>query len=167
MLLCLYSYTKRFTRWSHLALGAAIAMSPVAAWVAISPQTLGAAALLLMLAVAAWIAGFDIIYACQDVDFDQQFGLHSLPAKLGIAKALWLVRALHAITVGALVAVGLMTGLGVLYFAGVGCVTLLLIIENAMVSPRDLSRVNVAFFTVNGIVGVLLGVLGVLDIVLG
>ena len=167
VLLCLYSYTKRFTRWSHLALGAAIAMSPVAAWVAISPQTLGSAAWLLMLAVAVWIAGFDIIYACQDVDFDQQAGLHSLPARLGIAKALWLARALHVVTVGALVAVGIMTGLGVLYFAGVGCVALLLIIENALVSPRDLSRVNVAFFTVNGIVGVLLGVLGVLDIVLG
>jgi 4-hydroxybenzoate polyprenyltransferase len=165
--LCLYSYTKRFTCWSHLALGAGIAMSPPAAWIAISPTTLGLPAGLLMLAVMFWIGGFDLIYACQDVGFDRQEGLHSIPAKMGIASALWLARAFHAITVAALIGVGLTTaGLETLYYIGVGCVTVLLIVENALVSPSDLSRVNLAFFTVNGVVGLLLGILGVLDIVL-
>ncbi|MEP0846730.1 MAG: UbiA family prenyltransferase [Phycisphaerae bacterium] len=165
-LLCGYSYTKRFTRFSHLALGAAIALSPVAAWIAISPQTLGLPAAALMLAVATWIAGFDIIYACQDVEFDRGAGLHSLPARLGVGPALWAARGLHAVTVAALVAVGRTAALGALYYAGVGCVALLLVIENALVSPRDLSRVNLAFFTVNGIVGLVLGGLGVLDVCL-
>ncbi|MFQ5807507.1 MAG: 4-hydroxybenzoate octaprenyltransferase, partial [Phycisphaerae bacterium] len=91
-LLCFYSYTKRFTRWSHMVLGAAIASAPVAAWIAINPATLGAPAWLLMLAVTFWIAGFDLIYACQDVDFDRQAGLYSLPAKMGVAAALWSAR---------------------------------------------------------------------------
>ena len=165
--LCLYSYTKRFTRWSHLVLGAGIALSPPAAWIAISPATLGPPAWLLMLAVMFWIAGFDLIYACQDVDFDRRENLHSIPAKMGVAAALWLARAFHVITVAALIGVGLTTaGLEMLYYVGVGCVTVLLIVENALVSPNDLSRVNLAFFTVNGVVGLVLGILGVLDIVL-
>ena len=165
-LLCLYSYTKRFTRWSHLVLGAVIALAPLATWIAVNPATLGPPAWLLMVAVTFWIAGFDVIYACQDVDFDHQAGLHSLPANLGIAAALWLARAFHAVTVAALVAVGLTAGLGVLYFVGVGCVALLLTVENSLVHPTDLSRVNLAFFTVNGVVGLVLAVLGVLDIIL-
>ena len=165
--LCLYSYTKRFTRWSHLLLGAGIALAPPAAWIAISPATLGPPAGLLMLAVMFWIAGFDLIYACQDVDFDRREKLHSIPAKMGVASALWLARAFHVITVAALIGVGLtVAGLETLYYVGVGCVTVLLIVENALVSPSDLSRVNLAFFTVNGVVGLLLGILGVLDIVL-
>lgn len=163
-MLCLYSYTKRFTRFSHLVLGAAIALSPVAAWIAISPETLGPPAWLLMAAVTCWIGGFDIIYACQDVDFDRRAGLHSLPARIGIGPALWIARGLHAVTVAALVAVGLAAQLGALYFTGVACVAALLIVENALVRADDLSRVNVAFFTVNGVVGVLLGGLGVLDV---
>jgi len=166
-ILCVYSYTKRFTRWSHLVLGAGIALSPPAAWIAISPATLGPPAGLLMLAVMFWIAGFDLIYACQDVDFDRREKLYSIPAKMGVAPALGLARAFHAITVAALIGVGLTAaGLETLYYVGVGCVTVLLIIENALVSPNDLSRVNLAFFTVNGVVGLLLGILGVLDIVL-
>jgi 4-hydroxybenzoate polyprenyltransferase len=163
-LLCFYSYTKRFTATSHVILGAAIALAPVGAWVAINPATLGAPAGLLMLVVLFWIAGFDLIYACQDVDFDRRVGLYSLPARLGVATALWTARVFHLITVAALVAVGLSAGLGTLYFTGVACVAVLLIVENAIVHPDDLSRVNLAFFTVNGIVGVVLGGLGVLDI---
>jgi 4-hydroxybenzoate polyprenyltransferase len=163
-LLCLYSYTKRFTRWSHLVLGAAIALAPVAAWIAINPATLGATAWLLLLAVTFWIAGFDLIYACQDVDFDRRAGLYSLPAKMGIAAALWSARAFHLITVGALIGAGLSAGLGALYFVGVGLVAALLCVENSLVSPSNLSRANLAFFTVNGIVGVVLGGLGVLDV---
>lgn len=166
LLLCGYSYTKRFTRWSHVVLGLAIAFAPVAAWIAINPATLGLPAILLMAAVACWIAGFDIIYACQDVEFDRRVGLHSVPAELGIGGALWVARGLHLCTVAALVAVGAAAGLGTLYYVGVGCAALLLIVENAIVRPHDLSRVNLAFFTVNGVVGLLLGALGVLDVIL-
>jgi len=164
--LLLYSYTKRFTAWSHLVLGVALALSPIAAWLAINPATLGAAAWLLLVAVSFWVAGFDIIYACQDVDFDRTHRLHSLPARFGLARALWLARGCHVLTVVALVGVGRAAALGTLYFAGVGCVALLLAVENALVRPNDLRRVNVAFFTVNGFVGLVLGLLGILDIVL-
>jgi 4-hydroxybenzoate polyprenyltransferase len=164
--LCLYSYTKRFTAWSHVVLGTAIAFSPVAAWIAISPHTLGATAWLLMAAVTFWVAGFDLIYACQDVDFDRAAGLHSVPAWAGVAAALWTARAFHVLTVLGLLAVGLVAGLGFLYWLGVSCVALLLLVENALVRPADLRRVNLAFFTLNGVVGVVLGALGVMDIIL-
>lgn len=164
LLLCCYSYTKRFTQWSHLLLGGAIALAPVAAWIAVSPTTLGASAWLLMLAAMFWIAGFDLIYACQDVSFDRQAGLYSLPARAGTATALWLARGFHVITIVSLVGVGFSAGLGLLYFVGVGLVAALLVVENSLVHPGDLSRVNLAFFTVNGIVGVVLCVLGVLDV---
>ena len=162
--LCFYSYTKRFTQFSHLMLGLAIAFSPVAAWIAISPQTLGAPAWLLMLAVATWIAGFDIIYACQDAEFDRRAGLHSLPARIGVRRALWITRLLHLTTVLALLGVGRLASLGTLYLAGVGCVALLLVIENALVRDGDLRYVNLAFFTVNGCVGLLLGLMGIIDV---
>lgn len=164
--LCGYSYAKRFTRWSHVVLGVGIAFAPVAAWIAINPATLGAAAWLLLLAVALWIAGFDIIYACQDVEFDRAEGLHSLPARLGVGPALWMARGFHVVTVAALIGAGSLSGLGAPYFAGVACVGVLLAIENALVSPNDLSRVNLAFFTINGCVGLLLGVLGVVDVLI-
>lgn len=163
-MLCAYSYTKRFTRWSHVLLGLAIAFAPVAAWIAVAPATLGAPAWLLMLAVATWIGGFDVIYACQDVEFDRGAGLHSLPARVGVAAALWIARGMHTVTVAALVLVGWSAGLGAFYYAGVACATLLLAIENAIVSPADLSRINLAFFTVNGAVGLLLGALGIVDV---
>ncbi len=163
-LLCLYSYTKRFTAFSHIVLGAGIALSPVAAWIATNPATLGAPAWLLLAAVTFWIAGFDLIYACQDAGFDRSVGLESVPARFGIPTALWLARAFHAVTVTTLVAVGMAAGLHTPYFVGVGCVAALLIVENALVRPDDLSRVNLAFFTVNGIVGIVLGGLGVLDV---
>ena len=165
-LLCVYSFTKRFTRWSHLLLGAGIGFAPVAAWIAVNPATLGSPAWLLWTAVATWIAGFDLIYACQDVAFDRQTGLHSVPARLGVPVSLGLARALHVIAVVALVAVGLAAQLGVCYYVGVGVAALLLTLENAVVSPRDLSRVNLAFFTINGVVGLVLGLLAILDIVL-
>lgn len=165
-LLCFYSYTKRFTRWSHVVLGAAIALAPVAAWVAINPATLGAPALLLAAAATGWIGGFDLIYACQDVEFDRSAGLYSVPAQMGVGAALTLARVFHTLAVAGLVAVGLAAQLGWLYYAGVAGVALLLIVENTLVRPDDLSRVNLAFFTVNGVVSVVLGALGVLDIVL-
>jgi 4-hydroxybenzoate polyprenyltransferase len=164
-LVSVYSFTKRFTRWSHFVLGGAIATAPVAAWIAIAPATLGWPALLLMAAVTFWISGFDLIYACQDVAFDRAHRLHSVPARLGVVAALWLARACHAATVVALILVGITAQLGWCYGIGVAAVALLLLIENALVSPRDLSKVNVAFFTVNGVVGLVLGLLGILDVV--
>jgi 4-hydroxybenzoate polyprenyltransferase len=164
LLLCGYSLTKRFTHWSHVALGLAIGCAPPAAWLAINPATLGLPALLLLATVLFWIGGFDLIYACQDTEFDRQHGLHSVPARLGIAAALNLARVFHMLTVACLVAVGAFARLGWLYYVGVACVACLLVIENALVRPHDLRRVNVAFFTVNGIVGLVLGLLGILDV---
>lgn len=164
--LCGYSLAKYVTRWSHLILGAAIALSPIAAWIAINPASLTWRAGLLMLAVTCWIAGFDLIYACQDEDFDRRHRLFSVPATMGVAAALRLARVLHLLTVLSLVGVGITHDLGWLYYLGVASVAALLAYENAIVSPHDLSRVNLAFFTVNGVVGVVLGALGVLDIVL-
>jgi len=161
-----YSYTKRFTRWSHFVLGSAIALSPVAAWLAIHPASAGWPAVVLMGVVTCWIAGFDIIYACQDVASDRALGLHSLPARLGPGPALWIARLSHAATVVLLVALMWLAGLGWLYGLGVTAVAGLLIVENALVRPDDLSRVNLAFFTVNGIISLLLGLLTIADVLL-
>ncbi len=164
--LCLYSYTKRFTRWSHFVLGSAIALSPAAAWVAIDPESLGRPALILLGAVTLWIGGFDIIYACQDVAADRADGLFSLPSRLGVGPALWIARLAHAGTVALLIVLAPIADLSWLYGAGVTAVALLLLIENAMVHPGDLSRVNVAFFNVNGLVSLLMGALGIADCLL-
>jgi 4-hydroxybenzoate polyprenyltransferase len=164
--LCFYSYTKRFTRWSHFVLGSAIAISPVAAWLAIHPASVGWPAIILMGIVTLWIGGFDIIYACQDIAFDRAAGLHSLPARLGPAKALWIARAAHAGTVALLVCLAVTAGLGGLSLAGIGIVAVLLAIENAIVRPNDFSRVNLAFFTVNGCISLLLAGLVITDILL-
>ena len=161
--LCFYSYTKRFTRWSHFVLGSAIAFSPVAAWLAIDPGSAGWPAVVLMAAVTLWIAGFDIIYACQDVDFDRAVGLHSLPVRIGVGPALWIARAAHVGTVALLALLMPMAELGWLYGVGVAAVAVLLAVENALVRADDLSRVNVAFFTVNGVVSVVLGSLTIAD----
>lgn len=163
-LLCGYSYTKRFTAWSHVVLGGGIALAPVAAWIAVSPATLGAPAWLLMAAAGLWIAGFDLIYACQDVQFDRGVGLHSVPARHGVARALGLARVFHTLAVLALLGVGWTAGLGTFFLVGVACAASLLVVENAIVNPRDLSRVNIAFFTMNGAVGLVLAGLGILDV---
>jgi 4-hydroxybenzoate polyprenyltransferase len=166
MLLCGYSYTKRFTHHSHFLLGAAIGLSPVAAWLAIHPPSIGWPVLALMAAVSFWIGGFDIIYACQDIEVDRREALYSLPARLGPAGALWIARAAHVLTVVFLLILWRVGGLGTLYLVGVASVALLLLIENSLVRAGDLSRVNLAFFTVNGVIGVLLGVAAVTDILL-
>lgn len=158
--LCVYSYTKRFTPYAHLVLGIGIAFSPVAVFIALAPAALGPAAWLLMLAVTCWIAGFDIIYACQDMQFDRERGLKSIPAALGVAGALWVTRLLHFLTIIALVAVGQFASLGLVYTIAVALVAVLLIVENALVSPNDLSKANLAFFTLNGVVSLVFGLLG-------
>jgi 4-hydroxybenzoate polyprenyltransferase len=146
-----YSYAKRFTWASHLALGLALAGAPLGAWIAVT----GSLALepgLLAIAVLTWVAGFDTIYACQDVAFDRAQGLHSLPARFGIGPALMIARGLHVIAVAALVAFGLRLDLGPIYAAGVAAVAGVLLYEHSIVRADDLSRVNRAFFDLNGLV---------------
>ncbi|MHC4441190.1 MAG: UbiA-like polyprenyltransferase [Planctomycetota bacterium] len=165
--LCFYSYSKRFTRWSHFLLGSAIALSPVAAWIAIHPASVGLPAVALMLTVTLWIGGFDIIYACQDIEIDRAEKLFSLPSKLGPAGALWIARSAHVGTVILLIVLIPLANLGWLYGAGVGIVAILLAVEHSLVRVDDFSRVNLAFFTVNGIISIVLGVLAIIDCLLG
>ncbi|HPF38062.1 MAG TPA: UbiA-like polyprenyltransferase [Phycisphaerae bacterium] len=163
-LLAIYSYMKRVTPLAHFVLGVAIAFAPSAAWVAIAPQTYGVPALLLTGCVLFWIAGFDIIYACQDIDSDRRDGLKSVPARLGIAGALWVSRGCHVVTVGLLVAFGVVVGLAWLFWAAAIVTAILLAAEQSVVRPTDLSRVNLAFFTLNGCVSLLLGLATISDI---
>lgn len=163
-LLVLYSYLKRFTAWCHLYLGAVIACAPVATWVAVSPGNIGWPVILLMVAVAMWIAGFDIIYSLQDYTFDSSAGLHSLPVWVGPAHALTISRLMHVGTVLTLSLLGVTFGFGWWYAAGVLLTAALLTIEQSLVSPTDLSRVNLAFFTINGCVSLAMAALGVIDI---
>ncbi|MCH8149121.1 MAG: UbiA family prenyltransferase [Planctomycetes bacterium] len=164
--LCGYSYSKRFTKWAHYYLGTAIAISPVAAWLAVHPESIGLPAVLLMMAVSCWIGGFDIIYSCQDIEVDRRDGLHSLPAKWGPAAALRVARISHVMVVVFLIALGYYADMGVTYGVGVAIVATLLIVENAMVKPDDFSRVNLAFFTMNGMVSLALGAAAIIDIVI-
>jgi len=166
-----YSYAKRFTALAHLWLGMALALSPVAAWIAIRGEVLleHPADLLPVIvlggAVAAWVAGFDIIYACQDYHFDQQAKLHSAPVRWGIAGSLRLAALCHLGTVGLLALLPLVFPLfGMIYWLGIGAVAVLLIYEHAVVRPDDLDRVNVAFFNVNAVISLGLLAVGTLDL---
>ena len=153
-ILLLYSYTKRVTRWSHLVLGFALGIAPAAAWIAVR-GSLDTRILLLTAAVTFWVGGFDVLYACQDYDSDRQIGLHSIPRYLGIGGALWVARAFHLLMVGFLVALLLVFAMGKLAAAGVLIVILLLMYEHSLVKADDLSRLNAAFFTMNGVISVL------------
>jgi len=159
-----YSYAKRFTSLAHFWLGFALAMAPMAAWIAFRGD-LAWPPVWLGLAVLLWVAGFDIIYACQDADFDQTQGLHSVPARLGVRGALRLAAGWDALNGLALVGAGVVFPMGPIYFGGVGVVALLLSYEHAIVRADDLTRVNVAFFQVN--VGISMGLLavGLVDLV--
>ena len=152
--LLLYSYTKRFTRWSHLVLGFALGIAPTGAWIAVR-GALDPRILLLTAAVTFWVGGFDVLYACQDYEFDRQAGLHSLPCYLGIRGALWVARIFHLIMIGFLAGLLITFALGKLAVAGVVIVGLLLLYEHSLVKPNDLSRLNAAFFTMNGVISVL------------
>src|SRR5579863_9326891 len=151
--LLLYSYTKRFTRWSHVVLGFALGMAPAAAWIAVR-GSLDPRILLLTAAVTFWVAGFDILYACQDFQFDRDAGLHSIPRHLGISQALWVARLFHLVMLLMLVALLPAFALGKLAWVGVVAVTLLLLYEHSLVKADDLSRLNAAFFTMNGVISV-------------
>jgi 4-hydroxybenzoate polyprenyltransferase len=152
--LLLYSYAKRLTRWSHLVLGFALGIAPAAAWIAVR-GSLDPRILLLTAAVTFWVGGFDVLYACQDYDFDRQAGSHSIPRYFGIGAALWIARAFHLIMVALLVALLAVFGLGKFAVIGVLAVILLLLYEHSLVRPNDLSKLNAAFFTMNGVISVL------------
>jgi 4-hydroxybenzoate polyprenyltransferase len=149
-----YSFTKRFTSFSHLILGFSLGIAPAAAWIAVS-GSLDPRILWLTAAVTFWTAGFDIIYSCQDYEFDYQEGLFSLPKRFGISGALWIARIFHVAMIACLVALAATFQLGWLSLAGIGAIILLLAYEHSLVRADDLSRVNAAFFTVNGYVSVL------------
>jgi 4-hydroxybenzoate polyprenyltransferase len=149
-----YSFTKRFTAFSHAILGFALGIAPAAAWIAMR-GSLDPRILWLTAAVTFWTAGFDIIYSCQDYEFDQREGLFSLPRRFGIGGALWIARALHAAMIVCLLALVAAFRLGPLALAGVVAIVLLLLYEHRLVKADDLSRVDAAFFTVNGYVSVL------------
>jgi 4-hydroxybenzoate polyprenyltransferase len=149
----LYSYSKRFTRWSHLLLGFALGIAPAAAWIAVR-ASLDPRILLLTAAVTFWVGGFDVLYACQDHEFDQQAGLHSVPRYFGIASSLWVARAFHLVMLLLLIALLFVFNLGRLAEVGVLAVALLLLYEHSLVKANDLSRLNAAFFTMNGVISV-------------
>lgn len=164
--LAFYSYAKRFTSWCHVILGIALAISPLAAAIAMEPTyLLQPGVYLLVLMVATWVAGFDIIYALQDVSADKEAGLYSLPSRMGEKKALWISRLLHVISLVSLIVLcrvefqlGFLFGIGIIITGG------LLILEHALVWGSKTGRLNMAFFTVNGVISLLLGILGVIDI---
>jgi 4-hydroxybenzoate polyprenyltransferase len=152
----LYSYTKRWTLLSHLILGWCLAIAPTGAWIAVRGAIDSPVPLLLSLIVMLWTAGFDVLYACQDYDFDRREGLYSIPARFGIARSLWISRALHTGAFGALVALYFLTSLGLLAAVGVFATGALLIYQHTLVRADDLSRLNAAFFTTNAFVSVIL-----------
>jgi 4-hydroxybenzoate polyprenyltransferase len=160
----LYSFTKRFTRWSHLVLGFALGIAPTAAWIAIR-ASLDPRILLLTAAVTFWVAGFDVLYACQDYDFDRQSALHSLPRFVGIRNSLWIARGFHVIMLALLVALIYAFHLGWLAVLGVLLVALLLGYEHSLVHTDDLSKLNAAFFTMNGVISVVFFVFVAADLV--
>jgi 4-hydroxybenzoate polyprenyltransferase len=151
-----YSYTKRFTRWSHLVLGAGLAIAPVGGYLAITGHWSSPWWMLIALAtgVMAWVGGFDVLYALQDVSFDRREGLHSIPAALGEARALRVARALHMLSVVALGAAGIAAGTGWVYATGVAVAAALLVYEHSLIRAGDLSRLDAAFFSMNGIISI-------------
>jgi 4-hydroxybenzoate polyprenyltransferase len=154
-ILLLYSYTKRFTSLSHLVLGFAVGCAPLAAWLAIRGE-FAWPPILLSAAVMFWVAGFDLIYALQDVDFDRKTKLFSLPSKFGIASALRVSMLFHALTVLLLTGTATLANLGWIAYVGIAIVAGILYWEHRLVTPHDLSRVNVAFFNLNGYISILL-----------
>jgi 4-hydroxybenzoate polyprenyltransferase len=163
--ICLYSYTKRFTALAHFWLGASLMLAPLSTWIAIRgtiewpPVVLGGAVLF-------WVAGFDILYACQDVDFDRRVGLHSVPARIGVLRSLVVAELCHGIMVAHLAILPLVFELGWVYAAGVAGVTALLIYEHCVVRPNDLTRVNLAFFHVNSVISAGLLIVTVVDMLM-
>ncbi|MCR4441290.1 MAG: UbiA-like polyprenyltransferase [Peptococcaceae bacterium] len=158
-----YSYTKRFTWLSHLILGATDGFAPLGGWIAVT-RSMDPTAFLLGAVVAFWVAGFDIIYATLDLDFDREYGLYSLPLNFGLKNALLISRALHALSVLLLLFIFFFLGLGWWFLAGIAVMAVLLVYEHSIISPNDLSRVNTAFFNVNGLISILLLAFTAIDV---
>ena len=150
-----YSYAKYHTWGTHFVLGWADAIAPVGGWIGVT-GSFDPEAVLLGSAVAMWIGGFDIVYACQDYDFDAKYGVHSIPRRFGVQAAFWWYRGMHLLTSAALLALGIWMDLGVLYYVGWGAATALLVYEHSLVKPHDLSKLGRAFFTVNSYISVVL-----------
>lgn len=153
--LCFYSYTKRFTKYCHIYLGIAIGLAPIGAWVAVT-GTISLAVLFLSLALMSYIAGFDILYACQDIDFDQKENLFSLPSKIGPQKAMRISSVLHVVTMLMLLAMYLAFDMHPVFLGFLVLIGVLLVIEHKLVKPDDLTHINIAFFHMNSIISVLL-----------
>jgi len=160
-----YSYMKRVTRWSHAVLGLALGIAPSAAWIAVR-GSLDWRITVLTAAVLLWVGGFDVLYACQDYEFDRAAGLKSVPQAFGLTTAFWIARAMHLGMVCLLAWLVRLFGLGWLAWAGVGVVAALLVYEHSIVSPRDLRRMNAAFFTLNGVISVVFFGFFVADVLL-
>jgi len=161
-----YSFTKRFTWLCHAVLGLALSISPVAAALAIEPSYLGQPTVwLLSLMVLCWVAGFDILYALQDTEVDRELGLYSVPSRLGVSRALWMSRALHLVSAAALVSVATLSiQLGTLFTIAAGLTVGLLLLEHALVWGGRTKQLNMAFFTVNGVISIALGAAGIADV---
>jgi 4-hydroxybenzoate polyprenyltransferase len=157
-----YSYTKRFTFLSHAFLGLALSLAPIGAWIAITGE-LDAPALVLGAAVLFWLVGFDILYSLQDIDFDKEAGLHSVPRRFGVRYSLWISRASHAVTITALFSLPFFLPLGFFYFVGIFAALGLILYEHSLVKEGDLSMLNVAFFNMNGYISVTVFVFTLLD----
>jgi 4-hydroxybenzoate polyprenyltransferase len=153
-ILFFYSYTKRFTVWSHIVLGFCLGISPAAAWIAVR-GSLDLRMLILCAAVTLWVGGFDVLYACQDIEFDKQAGLYSIPKRFGVRGALGIARAMHILMIALLAWLALSFGLAWPAWVGIGVVAILLGYEHSLVKPNDLSKINAAFFTVNGYISLL------------
>jgi 4-hydroxybenzoate polyprenyltransferase len=160
-----YSYMKRVTRWSHLVLGLALGIAPSAAWIAVR-GSLDARIVVLSAAVLLWVGGFDVLYACQDFEHDRKAGLNSVPQAFGLTAAFWIARAMHLGMVCLLAWLVRLFALGGLAWAGVGVVAALLVYEHSIISPRDLRRMNAAFFTLNGVISVVFFVFFAADVLL-
>jgi len=160
----IYSYTKRFTWACHLILGLTIGLAPLGGWVAVTGEVTWTS-IILYLTVAIWTAGFDIIYACQDIEFDRKEGLHSIPARFGIAGALIIARVLHALTTVGFASLFVLTDLGWPYFVGMVIAAALLLYEHRLVKPNDLSKLNAAFFTMNGVLSAVVFAFTFIDLV--
>lgn len=165
LLFVLYPYTKRFTWACHFVLGLCLGLAPMGAWVAVTGD-LSSPIWILGLAVALWTAGFDIIYACQDIDIDRRQGLFSIPSRFGPAASLTLARLLHFASLLLFLATGVVFRLEGAYYAGIFVVALLLVYEHRLVSPRDLSRLDMAFFTMNGVIAALFFLFTAVDLTL-
>jgi 4-hydroxybenzoate polyprenyltransferase len=146
-----YSYTKRFTRWSHLVLGLALGIAPSAAWIAVR-GSLDPRIVVLTVAVLFWVGGFDVLYACQDMAHDRDTGLNSIPQTWGIEASFWIARAMHVAMLVLLLLLVKLFALGVIAWVGIAAVGSLLLYEHLIVSPTDMRRLNAAFFTLNGVI---------------